>query len=124
MSHAIRIDESKNRFYLTLSGLFSDAEVHEVVEHVIAELKKMKPGFTILTDISQFRPLTQQGVHEAQRVGDVVRQVGGKASARVVAASASVAAIQLGRVNEAGGYRAFTCRTVEEAERLLDELGS
>lgn len=121
MPHHLQVDVARNRVYLKLEGLFSDDEARVAADETIASFGKMKPGFTCVTDISSFRPLTQEGVREVRRAGEAGLRLGMRATARVVGASA-VAAQQFQRASKEGGYQSFTVATVEEADALLSGL--
>lgn len=120
MAITLRLEEAKNRLYLVLTGLMSDEEMTDGANRTIEAVKKLRRGFTVLTDISQFRPMTKFGVEEVKRVGIFCAQHGMKATARVVGISATASA-QFQRVAKENGYTAYNVASVAEAERVLDE---
>lgn len=120
MAITLRVDEKKNRLYLVLTGLMTDEEMTVAAEQTIAEVKKLHRGFTVLTDISQFRPMTKFGVEEVKRVGIFCAQHGMKATARIVGISATAHA-QFARVAKENGYTAYNVHSLEEADKVLDE---
>jgi hypothetical protein len=119
MAISLRIDDKKNRLYLALTGLMSDDEMKAAADQTIEMVKKMHKGFTVVTDISQFRPMTKLGVDEVKRVALFCAQSGMKATARVVGISPT-ALQQFQRVAKENSYTAYTATTVAEAEALLD----
>jgi hypothetical protein len=119
MAIQLHLDEQKNRLYLTLTGLMTDAEMRVAADQTIEVVKKLRKGFTVLNDISQFRPMTKDGVNEVARVGVFCAQHGMRATARVVGISPT-AHQQFQRVAKENGYTAYTAQSVEEAEALLD----
>ncbi len=121
MAHTVRVDFVKNRVYLTLAGLMSDEEAAEAADKTIAAFRTLTAPFTCVTDISAFKPLTQKGVSQATRAGEIGRALGMRATVRVLGPSAVVAQ-QFQRASHTGGYSSHTARTVEEAEALLDGL--
>jgi hypothetical protein len=119
MAFSIRYDEGKQRLYLVLSGLMSDDDAREAGEQTIEMVKKLPQGFSIVTDISEFRPLSQVGVAHVRRAAEFCAKCGMKATARVVGISPT-ALQQFQRIAKEGNYTAYTARTVAEAEALLD----
>jgi hypothetical protein len=65
----------------------------------------------VITDISQFRPMTKLGVEEVKRVGVFCAQHGMKATARVVGISPT-ALEQFQRVAKENAYTAYTAQSV------------
>ena len=122
MPHDIRVNPERNRVYLKLVGLFSDEEAQLAANEIIVAFSKMLPGFTCVTDISAFRPLTQDGVKEIRRAAEAGRGLGMSATVRVLGASA-VAAQQFARSAVEVGFVALTAATVEEADAMLDARG-
>lgn len=121
MPYELRVDQTKNRMYLTLIGAFTDAEVPEVAARCIEALSSLKPGFTIVTDISRCQPLSQFGVQEVRRVAEIgLKKYGMRTTARVVGASA-IAKLQFRRVNREAGFESYFATSVAEADALLDE---
>jgi hypothetical protein len=119
MAITLRVDDKRNRLYLALTGLMTDEEMRVAADQTIEMVKKLKPGFTVITDISQFRPMTKLGVDEVKRVGVFCAQQGMKATVRIVGISPT-ALQQFQRVAKENGYTAYTAQSVSEAEGLLD----
>jgi hypothetical protein len=119
MPFTIRVDHDKNRMYLTLTGLMEDEETRAAADASIDAFKTLKPGFFVINDISNFRPLTKEGVAHVQRAGEVARKLGMRATVRVVGISPTAHA-QFQRAAKQGGYTAYMAQSVEEAEKLLD----
>src|SRR5690349_19242184 len=119
MGITLRLEEKKNRLYVTLAGLMSDEEMKAAADQTIEQVKKLRKGFTILTDISKFRPMTKQGVEEVKRVGLFCAANGMKATARVIGISPT-AHQQFQRVAKENGYTAYTATSVDEAESMLE----
>lgn len=116
----LRRDLTKNRLYLTLTGLVLDGELGEGVDRLVRLAQGMRPGLTVLTDLSACRPLSQRGVAEVRRGALALMQRGLRATARVVP-QPTVASLQFQRVSGEAGYAAFIATTRLDAERLLDE---
>jgi hypothetical protein len=119
-SYALRVDVSRNRLYLTLSGLMNDAEIREAADACIEAVKKLSPGFYVVNDISNFRPLTKDGVAHVKRAGEFCAKQGMKASVRIVGISPT-AHQQFQRAAKEGGYTTYTAQSLQEAEAMLAE---
>jgi hypothetical protein len=116
----IKGDLNKNRLNISLEGFMTDQEVKAAADLVIAEAKKLKPGFSVVNDVSTFSPATPQGTEEIKRaqlflaangVGRVVRVVG----------EASISAMQMQRKSREAGYGADTVASRAEAEKALGD---
>lgn len=116
--YAVTIDEDKNRMILELKGFLHDDEVMEFATDAKQAMNKLRPNFDIITDISEFSPATPNGrelIKEAQgyafkmKVGRVVRVTGN-----------IIAEIQFDRSSKEAGYKALTCKSVQEAKNYLD----
>jgi hypothetical protein len=120
MEFDVKADPIKNRLYLRLRGMFSDENIKNAADQAIAAMRVFKGRpFTIVSDISEFKPLTQEGVEHVKRVGEEGLKVGLVATARVVGKSA-VAKMQFERASHENGYPSYSTSTVEDAEAALD----
>lgn len=113
-----RADTSKNRLYVVLDGYFSDEQVKDACNKVLREVKKLKPGFTAVNDISGFRPATPQGAAEMQRVQGVIMEAGLGRVVRI--AGSALGEMQFRRTSRNAGYAAGTAASIQEADQMLD----
>ena len=114
----MRADTSKNRLYVVLDGYFSDEKVKEACSKVLREVRKLKPGFTAINDISGFRPASPQGAAEMQRAQGVIMEAGLTRVVRIV--GSALGEMQFRRTSRNAGYGASTAASIQEAERMLD----
>ncbi|MDD5095629.1 MAG: hypothetical protein PHV74_14820 [Dehalococcoidia bacterium] len=114
-----RANVEKNRLYMKISGFFTDEEAKETADRSIAAMKKLKPGFDIITDGSELKALTPQGTNDIERVMKIAAELGVGRTVRVVGDKVSV--MQLRRKErEAGAHEAPIASSIEEADRMLD----
>ena len=115
-------DISKNRLYITLKGSVGQAESQQVASQVIEYIKKLKPGFDVVTDISEFEPATQKAAEALLLVHKVLMEHGVNRIVRVVGMElkATVGKIQFERASRSAGIVAESADSLEDAERLLD----
>ncbi len=122
--YRINANVKKNRLYLILKGFFTDEEVHKAAELTISEIDKLKPGFSIINDISNFKPASPAGAEEIKRCQIYASEHGVKRIVRVVgkdAVASAITAMQFSRTQQQAGYTADIAATVEDAEKLLGD---
>jgi hypothetical protein len=115
----IRADLARNRLYIVLDGFFQDDELTKAADTCISEGAKLKQGFDIINDISNFKPASPKGAEEIKRAGIYVKQNGVRRVIRVVG-EAVLAQAQFDRQAKGAGYNADTAATIADAERMLD----
>ena len=52
----VRIDVRRNRIYLTMIGFHDVAEATRMADAYIDAMKQCEPGFSVLVDVSQYKP--------------------------------------------------------------------
>ncbi len=115
----IHADVAKNRLYMILGGFFQDEEVEKAVDKVMEEVNKLKPGFDVINDISEFKPASPKAAEEIKRGQLFVVQNGMRKTIRIFGESV-IAEAQFDRQSKASGYKADTAASIAEAERILD----
>ncbi len=124
-SYTIRADRTKNRLYVILKGFFTEEQSHEALQTTLAELKKMKPGFSVITDISEFKPATQEVLERMQNGQKAIAASGVQRIVRVVDRKFITGQLQFlrqGKQIYQGQQEVVMAPSLEEAERLLDEV--
>jgi len=117
--YTVTVDIAKNRLYVTLVGFFDYKQIKECTDKTILELQKLKPGFDVITDISQFKPLGQDTLVEVERAQAQFKKSGIRYGIRVEG-KAKLTSAQFSRIGKRVDYIPDTVETVEEAEKLLD----
>jgi hypothetical protein len=115
----MRADIGKNRLYIVLGGFFQDDEVKQAADKCIAEATKLKAGFGVVNDISEFKPASPKGADEIKRAQLFVKQHGVGRVIRVVG-QASLTQSQFDRQGKDAGLQAEVAATVADADRMLD----
>jgi hypothetical protein len=113
----IRADVMKNRLYLILAGFFDDSEMTGVADKCIAEVKKLKPGFDIINDISQCKSASDKGILELMRAQTFIKQSGVNKVVRITGDIITQA--QFSRQGKEAGYDALTAASIADAEKML-----
>src|SRR4030043_563331 len=117
--YKLKMDASKNRLYITMVGFFNYEEIKKWSDETIAMTKKLKPGYAVITDISQFKPTTPEGTKEIERVQVYLKTSGVGTGVRVVGDNV-LSALQFKRMSVISGYDPINMATLAEAEKLLD----
>jgi nucleotide-binding universal stress UspA family protein len=117
----VRIDASKNRIYLVLEGFHDVEEALRMKKLYKSAIDSCKPGFTVLADVSAYKPGSDQvqAVHaEAVKLAE---EAGVRKVARVVG-EMPLGGMQINRIaKKEGHYQSAHFETLEEAEEFLDE---
>ncbi|MGA2368708.1 MAG: hypothetical protein ABSF74_09110 [Dehalococcoidia bacterium] len=87
----------------------------EAADKTIVEVKKLKPGFDIINDISECKPATIKGIEEIKRAQLVIKEGGVRRVIRIV--GHSVTEGQFARKSQEAGYEADTAPSIAEAEK-------
>lgn len=117
-----RADIDQNRLYVTLKGRIASKESKQAASQVIADLKKLNPGFDVVTDISEFEPATKKEVDMLIKVHKVLIESGVDRIARVIGSEikATVGKIQFERASKLTKVVAENFDSVADADRYLD----
>lgn len=117
-----KTDTARNRLYIFLKGRLSAQEVEAAARQVIADIPTLKPGFDVVTDISEFEPVTQKDAEALLKVHKAFFENGVNRIVRVVAdeLKATVGKIQFERTSRQSKVVAENFDSLEDADRYLD----
>jgi hypothetical protein len=118
----IKADIQKNRLYVKLVGYFDYNEMKASTDKTIEEVKKLKPGYDLINDISEFKPAGQDTLKELERAQAYLKKTGIRHGIRVEG-KAKLSSIQFNRIGKTVDYIPDTVETMAEAEKLLDSFG-
>jgi hypothetical protein len=116
----VRADTAKNRLYVKLVGFFDCKEMKAATDATIEEAKKLKPGYDVINDISEFKPVGQDTLKEVER-GQVYFKKSGIRYGIRVEGKAKLTNLQFSRIGKTVDYAADSAETMEEAEKLLND---
>ena len=119
--YQIKADIDQNRLYITLEGRIDSKESKQAASQVMANMKKLKPGFDVITDISEFEPATQKEVDVLMQVQKALIDSGVNRIVRVVGnkIKATVGKIQFDRASKLTNVDAKNFDLIEDAEHYL-----
>jgi hypothetical protein len=119
----VKADVVRNRLYVTLKGFSDDDEARQNAKRVVAEIAKLRPGFSVVSDISELKARTSGGTRGLEETIEAYRRHGVGRVVRVVGKEV-VGKMQFDRVSREAGLRVDYVATLAEAERLLDAAGT
>lgn len=118
-----KIDAGKNRLYIKLSGYFEYEEMKKCSDETIKMIEKLKPGYDVITDISEFKPVSPEATKEIERVQAYFVKTGVRKGVRVVGEKI-LSGMQFKRKGKDAGYDSTNVATLADAEKLLDSQGN
>lgn len=116
----VHADTIRNRLYLTLSGFFSAEESKACGDEAVVAIRKLKPGYDVVTDIAGFKPGTAEVAKDIERVQAHFKTTGARRGVRVVGSNAA-GSMQFARLATQAGFTSCNVATLAEADKLLDE---
>jgi hypothetical protein len=119
-----KADQDRNRLYVTLKGRLTAKEIKQAVDRVFEDLKTMKPDFDVITDISEFEPVTQSDAEILVQIHQKMVDLGVGRIVRIAGESLKsvVGKVQFDRVSRRTNIAAQYFDSVEDAEYFLDYL--
>ena len=114
----IKVDVLKNRLYLTLGRVRKD-KVADSSRKIEEEIHRLDPGFSCITRILDVRDIDENDVLEIIKIQDLLTE---KGMARAVRIGVDKGKELIDTIGEDGSYVTLTADSLEEAEKMLDEL--
>jgi hypothetical protein len=113
---------TKNRLYVVLKGVIGDDDSLLALEKTLAEVQKMKPGFSVITDISEFKPATAFALERIQLGQQAIAQQGVKRIVRIVDRSHITGQMQFVRMGKQvySSVDPNIAESLAQAEAMLD----
>ncbi len=112
----------KNRMHLMIEGRVDVAEMKAWSNDLLTQLKKLKPGFSVISEILNCQPTTEEGRQILVETQGKAKELGMNHVVRIVKSNNAVTANQWQRSSRSVGYTAMEAESVEKAEKLLDEI--
>jgi hypothetical protein len=119
--HTIKADIAKNRLIVSLVGRFTVEDMRTCNADTFAELKKLKPGYDIITDITQFTVSGDDVAAEIEKAQEHFVATGARNGVRIVGDKV-LSGMQFRRTAGIAGYRSINVKSMDEAEKLLAEV--
>ena len=117
----IKVDESKQRIYITISGVLSLLEARKAKESIERAIQALSPGFAVINDISKLIRADEEGGVVLKEIILLLMKSGVRKIIRVVGTS-KTGLIQFANNSiPLDNYELSYVPSLEEAERLLSE---
>ena len=120
--HEVKADLNKNRIYITIGKIDSEAEMKSIVDEVKFECRKLKKAFTCLTDLRNYEYQDEIFEHYIKEAQEALLAAGMLKVVRVHRKVGVLGHLQFETVSLDLGYRAKNVTSIEEAEKILDEV--
>ncbi len=120
--HDIRADLDKNRIYITIGKLEDETEMKQIVAEVKSECRKLKRGFTCLTDLRNYEFQDERFEDYVRKAQKTLLDTGMSGVVRVRRKTGAIAHIQFDNVSSDLGYHAENVTSIEDGEKFLDQL--
>ncbi|MBN2532289.1 MAG: hypothetical protein JXB88_05330 [Spirochaetales bacterium] len=118
--YSMKVDESKNRFYLTIEGFWETGDqVPEYLDDLKKAVKHLSNGFTILSDLIQMKTPTQEIGALHVKAQKYLIDSGLSKTAEVHPLS-MIAKMTVDRFSEESGMKKGMFSSKEEAEKWLN----
>ena len=112
----LKTDIEKNRLYMRLVGLPTPTEARKLLKKLRVELRKLKPGFTLLND-SRMLMLKEGDVPET--IAEIMLEIAAGKPSKIARVVNEIAGIPLQKISSKVGYQAEVFDTVKKAEEFL-----
>ena len=119
--YTVRADTLRNRLYVTLVGFFSIDEMKRCGDETIEGTKKLRPGYDVITDITQFKAGTPEVAADIERVQAHFRKSGARQGVRIVGGNV-LSGMQFRRTGGQAEYNSVNVPSLEAAEEFLSKL--
>lgn len=80
----VKVDSMKNFIFIKMEGFMTDFEMKNAADKVISESKKLKTNYVVITDVTKFKPASQEGAMEIQKAQKFLLDNGAKKFVRIV----------------------------------------
>ncbi len=118
----VRTNFFENKLLFFAKGKMDGNEVRSMCDALLKNARKLQAGFILISDIHELEPLPEEGRLELQKTMQALLDGGMGAEIRVISDKAIITANQFQRTSRSVGYTANEVRTIQEAERLVDQL--
>lgn len=120
-THKVFADLSKNRLYIIIGQVSSDDETRHLIHSVLCEAKRLKHGFTCVTDLRNFSLSANISDDFMQDCQEILWEGGIKGAARIISDYANDFLFEFEKKSKVWpAYRTENALSMEEAEERLD----
>ncbi len=113
----VKTDPLKNRMSMKMSGSVTVVEARQFRKKLVAQLARLKAGFTLLNDTRDFKPTTSDVLQVVEGIMESVISAKPSKVARIVSSGFEMT---LKKISSRPGYKTAAFLTPEEAVDFLD----
>lgn len=117
--YRISADQMLNRLTITLSGKIAASETDAVMELIFKEVLLLNPGFSVITNISNFKSLERINQQIMTKISTYLKSKGCRKVIRVVGASKEGLLTFAQNTSHIKDYNVSYVATMDDALRLL-----
>lgn len=118
--HEVLTDLDRNLIELRFRGNVTQADMHVCLEEIAAVLPEVRPGFTVLTDLSALNAMSLDCAPDLTKAMDAFRARGVATVVRIIPDPAKDIGFNiLAIIHYRRGIHVITCKTRAEADRAL-----
>jgi hypothetical protein len=115
----VSVDAEKNRLNIIVTGALRKEEMEKICADLIVCMPELKPGFDVVTDLTQCKLAHLSGVPAFKKITNILLENKVGKVVRVVG-KAKLVFNQISRITEhIQGYKAIYVSTLEEADEIL-----
>ncbi len=118
--HDVILDKAKNRIIITIGKLDGEGEMQTLARKVQVECKKLKKGFTCITDLRKYEIQDDRFEDYVRTTQEAMIAAGMSRVVRVRRETGLLGHFQFDNASMEVGYHADNVTTMEEAEKILD----
>jgi len=123
MNFLLRANHKKNRIYIVFQKDLTVDHIRQIIKEFIAQISKLKNGFTCLADIRNMKiQFSDKETVAMKIVMGVLVDAGMGKVARVVGKGNRITHIKMDKIAQTVGYRTKPVETIEDGEAFLDEM--
>jgi len=111
-------DTVRNRIYVKVQGFPTETELEQHVGKLIGELDRLRPGFAVISDVTDSKVTTPAGAEVLQRLMKEYKRRGVSRIIRIVSREV-LTKMQLQRITQEADIPVSHAASLAEAEKLL-----
>jgi hypothetical protein len=116
----VRIDEDKNRLYMSLSGFFTSQSAKEASNIIISMLANLRENADAISDLRELKEFDQRAVFHIRKVFYTLDYVGVKRVVWIMKEDPQLLSQLKHIYSSEAGYQMSVAKSLEDAEAILE----
>jgi len=119
--HKVWAEEDRNILRMEASGFLGDIEALKAgVEKVEKEIRKLRPGFVLINDMSACKPFPPRVIPVFKKIQRIVDDAEPSMVIRIVKDPIAKVQMAFSQSKSGAGYKAIRVDSLEEAMKIID----